>query len=121
MILAQAGGPAGASSTGTGPTGGVPSPQTAGEPRAPTASRGAAAGATGSAAATAPDFSMIDKNRDGQISRAEWDAHYRASGGATTGAGTTGTTAGPGSASPRTGTGSDTATTPGTSGHGKAQ
>src|SRR5688500_9152818 len=125
MILAQAGGPGGASSTGTGPTGGTPSPQTAGEPKTPTKDRGATAGATGTAA---PMFSTLDTNGDGQISRAEWDAHYRmsgaagstgASGGATpgsTGSSTTGTTAGPGSASPRTGTGSDTATTPSTSG-----
>jgi hypothetical protein len=37
------------------------------------------------------------------------------------GSSTTGATAGPGSASNRTGTGSDTATTPGTSGEGKAK
>ena len=130
LILAQAGGPAGSSATGTGPTGGVPSPRTAGEPKAPTKDRGAAAGATGSMAGSA-DFSAMDRNGDGQISRAEWDAHYRAgsssgsmgaSGGATTGASgssTTGATAGPGSASNKTGPGSDTATTPGTSGQGK--
>jgi len=126
IILAQSGGPAGASSTGTGPSGGTPSPQTAGEPKTPTKDRAATAGAT-----AAPMFSTLDTNGDGQISRAEWDAHHRAgaaSGGASTGAATgstgsstTGTTAGPGSASPRTGTGSDTATTPSTSGEGKAK
>lgn len=128
MILAQAGGPAGASSVGRGPTGGTPSPQTAGEPatqRDRAAQQGAAtAGATGMAA---PMFSTLDTNGDGQISRAEWDAHHRAgaaSGGATTGSSsssTTGTTAGPGEASNRTGTGSATATTPSTSGEGKAK
>ncbi len=129
MMLAQAGGPAGASAMGTGPTGGTPSPSTAGEPRAPMKEGSAAAGASGSAAASS-DFSTYDANGDGQISRAEWDAHFRSSGssgassGATGGAigsSTTGTTAGPGSASNRIGTGSDTATTPGTSGEGKAK
>jgi hypothetical protein len=132
FILAQSGGPAGASATGTGPTGGVPSPRTAGEPKAPTSERGATAGAS---RGMTPDFSTYDRNGDGQISRAEWNAvHGSASGrtgassGATTspsgsasGSSTTGTTAGPGSASNRTGTGSDTATTPSTSGHGKPQ
>ncbi|HEX6318389.1 MAG TPA: EF-hand domain-containing protein [Burkholderiales bacterium] len=125
IILAQAGGPAGASSTGTGSTGGTPSTQSSGEPRAPTQgaiSSSASTGATGGAAA---DFSSLDRNGDGQISRAEWDAHYRAGAGSSgmgaSGSSTTGATAGPGSASNRTGTGSDTATTPGTSGHGKAQ
>src|SRR2546428_9427554 len=101
MILAQ-GGPAGASSTGTGPSGGTPSPQTAGEPKTAT-SGGATVGATGTA--MSPSFSEVDKNNDGQISRAEWDAYFRsggaASGGTTTapapvspsGSGTTGTTA----------------------------
>lgn len=132
IILAQSGGPAGSSATGTGPTGGVPSPRTAGEPKAATGERGAAAGATGSMSGSA-DFSALDRNGDGQISRAEWDAHYRAgasssgmgaSGGATTGSSAsskTGATAGPGSASNRTGSGSATATTPSTSGQGKAQ
>jgi hypothetical protein len=134
MILAQ--GPSGASSVGTGPTGGTPSPQSAGEPKAPMAGeRGTAAGGTAASSMDrAPDFSAIDKNGDGQISRAEWDAHYRsgsAAGGATTapsGAvvspaspGKTGTTAGPGEASPRPAPSSDTATSPSTSGTGKAQ
>jgi hypothetical protein len=114
MILAQAGGPSGASATGTGPTGGTPSPRSAGEPKAPTAP-GAAVGAT----AMPPDFSALDKNNDGQISRAEWDAHFRA--GAAAGGGTTGATAGPGEASPKAGPGSATATTPSTGGTGKAQ
>lgn len=113
-ILAQAGGPSGASSVGTGPTGGTPSPQTAGEPRAPTGER----------MGERPNFSMIDKNNDGQISRSEWDAYFRSdSSGAAAGGGTgtTGTTAGPGEASPRTAPSSDTATSPSTSGTGKAQ
>lgn len=96
MILAQAGGPAGSSSSGTGPTGGVPSPRTTGEPKAST---GAAAGAS----AAAPMFSSVDANGDGQISRAEWDAHYRISGsagssGASGGASTTPSTSGEGKA-----------------------
>ena len=132
-ILAQ--GPSGASSVGSGPTGGPASPQSAGEPKAPMAGeRPRAGGAMGSTMMDrAPDFSAIDKNGDGQISRAEWDAHHRsgsaASGGATSsgsaatpsGSGKTGTTAGPGEASPRTAPGSATATQPDTSGTGKAQ
>ena len=114
MILAQSG----ASSVGTGPTGGTPSPQSAGEPKAPTdtkadmrrcealtgmerdncmrerASSGATSGATGSAAGTTGS-----------------------SAGAT---GSTGTTAGPGEASPKVGAGSDTATSSSSSGTGKA-
>lgn len=127
MILAQA---SGSSSVGTGPTGGTPSPQSAGEPKAPTAGErprsGATSGATSSGMSRSPDFSTLDKNRDGMISRAEWDAHQRsgsAAGGATTSSGTgkTGTTAGPGEASPRTAPGSASATKPDTSGTGKAQ
>jgi hypothetical protein len=121
IILAQSGGPAGASSVGRGPTGGTPSPQTAGEP-ATQRDRAAQQGAATAGATAAPMFSTVDTNGDGQISRAEWDAHHRAgaaSGGATTGSSTTGATAGPGEASNRTGTGSDTATTPSTSGTGK--
>jgi hypothetical protein len=130
IILAQSGGPAGASATGTGPTGGVPSPRTAGEPASPKA-RSATSGATGGMTGSA-DFSSLDRNGDGQISRSEWDAHYRAASGSTGASGgasagttgtssTTGATAGPGSASNRTGTGSDTATQPSTSGQGKPQ
>jgi EF hand domain-containing protein len=148
MILAQA---SGASSTGTGPTGGTASPQSAGEPKAPTAgerprsgasSSGASSSGASSSGATAgtrgrPDFSAIDKNGDGQISRAEWDAFYKdrdqnrsgAAGGATSsgsavtpsGSGKTGSTAGPGEASNRTAPGSATATKPDTSGQGKPQ
>jgi hypothetical protein len=136
MILAQAG----TSAVGNGPTGGAPSPQSAGEPKAPMAGERPAAGASSSGATAStrgrPDFSAIDKNGDGQISRAEWDAFYRdrdrgaASGGATTapsGAtaapaarGKTGTTAGPGEASPRAAPSSDTATSGSSSGTGKA-
>ncbi len=145
LILAQssssggdAGAPAsGASSTGTGPSGGVASPRTAGEPKAPTADRSSpSTGSTTSKRANrgSADFSAIDKNGDGMISRSEWDAYHRAgaaSGGATTapsgaavapaGRGKTGTTAGPGEASPRTAPSSDTATSGSTSGTGKAQ
>jgi hypothetical protein len=131
--------PSGASSTGTGPTGGVASPRSAGEPKAPMAGERPPAGASSSGATAStrgrPDFSAIDKNGDGQISRAEWDAFYRdrdrgaASGGATSsgsavtpsGSGKTGTTAGPGEASPRTAPSSDTATSGSSSGTGKAQ
>jgi hypothetical protein len=128
--------PSGASSAGTGPTGGVASPRTAGEPKAPTAERSPSTGSTTSKRASrgSADFSAIDKNGDGMISRAEWDAYHRsgaASGGATTapsGAaaapaarGKTGTTAGPGEASPRTAPSSDSATSGSTSGTGKAQ
>jgi hypothetical protein len=144
IILAQA---SGASSTGTGSTGGVPSTQSSGEPKAPMAGERPPAGATSAGASSSgattgsmrgrPDFSAIDKNGDGQISRAEWDAFYKdrdssrgaASGGATSsgsavtpsGSGKTGTTAGPGESSNRTAPGSATATKPDTSGQGKAQ
>jgi hypothetical protein len=127
LILAQA---SGSSSVGSGPTGGTPSTQSAGEPKAPMAGErprsGATSGATSSGTSRSPDFSAIDKNGDGMISRAEWDAYQRsgsAAGGATTpsGSGKTGTTAGPGESSPRTAPGSATATTPDTSGTGKAQ
>jgi hypothetical protein len=138
LILAQA---SGSSSVGSGPTGGTPSTQSAGEPKAPMAGErpGAGASSSGATASTRgrPDFSAIDKNGDGQISRAEWDAFYKdrdsgrgaASGGATSsgstvtpsGSGKTGTTAGPGEASPRTAPSSDTATSGSSSGTGKAQ
>jgi hypothetical protein len=142
LILAQASGgdagapPSGASSTGTGPTGGVASPRSAGEPKAPTADRSPSTGSTTSKRASrgSADFSAMDKNGDGMISRSEWDAYHAgaaASGGATTapsGAaaapaarGKTGTTAGPGEASPRTAPSSDTATSGSSSGTGKAQ
>jgi hypothetical protein len=133
MILAS-GGPAGASAQGSGgATGGVASPQTTGEPRlAPgpgAAERGATSGTAGATSGMAPSFEMLDANKDGQISRAEWDAHMKAdaasgssgmgaSGGATTGSSTTGAKAGAGSAAGTTGTGSATATTPDTSGQG---
>jgi hypothetical protein len=114
MVLAQAGGPAGASSVGSGPTGGSPSPQSAGEP-AKQADRPASAGAT-----TERCLSMTGDERE----KCMRDAGIGAGSGASVGAGassSTGTTAGPGEASPRTGAGSDTATTPSTSGTGKAQ
>ena len=135
MILAQ-GGPAGASSTGTGPTGGVPSPQSAGEPKAPTGA--ASAGATGSthrldtnrdgfvsheeaAAARDLNFSQYDRNNDGRLSADEIRGWRDPMGEAGSAGATTGTTAGPGEASPRTAPSSDTATSPSTSGTGKAK
>jgi hypothetical protein len=127
-ILAQ--GPSGTSSMGNSPsTGGSPSTQSAGEPKAPTAGERprAAAGSTGATSSGRPDFSAIDKNSDGNISRSEWDAFYRdrdqnrAASGGTSSSGKTGTTAGPGEASSRTAPGSATATKPDTSGQGKAQ
>lgn len=134
LILAQSSGssssagapPSGASAVGTAPTGGTASPSSAGEPKAPTAGRSSSSGSTSSRSASrgASDFSAIDTNHDGMISRSEWDAHMRsgaASGGATGAHGKTGTTAGPGEASPRTAPSSDTATSPSTSGRGKAQ
>jgi hypothetical protein len=133
MILAQSG----TSAVGNGPTGGTPSPQSAGEPKAPTADRSPSTGSPTSKRASrgSADFSAMDKNGDGMISRAEWDAYHRsgaaASGGATSapaGAATapaargkTGTTAGPGEASPQTAPSSDTATSGSSSGTGKAQ
>lgn len=123
--------PSGASSMGTSPaTGGTPSTRSAGEPKVPTAGRSSSTGSTSShhASRGKSDFSAIDTNHDGMISRSEWDAHMRsgaASGGATTAPsaarGKTGTTAGPGEASPRTGSGSDSATSSSSSGTGKAQ
>lgn len=131
--FAQAGGPAGASAVGTGPTGGKPSPHSAGRPRDFT---GDPVGA----------FQDLDRDRNGNISRTEWDDYYRsrpaagsAAAGGTSGipsAGSasrgdnpatvdrtpasepTGVTAGPGTTSERTGPGSATATQPSTSGHG---
>jgi hypothetical protein len=132
VILAQSG----TSSVGNGPTGGTPSPQSAGEPKAPMADRSPSTGSTTSKRASRgpADFSAMDKNGDGMISRAEWDAYHKsgaaASGGSTSapaGAATapaargkTGTTAGPGEASSRTAPSSDTATSGSSSGTGKA-
>jgi hypothetical protein len=132
MILAQ--GPSGTSAVGNGPTGGTPSPQSAGEPKAPMAGERSTAGGTAKHANRgAPDFSAIDKNGDGMISRSEWDAYHRsgaaASGGATASpsatttppprgkAGSSATAGDPSSRAPS----SDTATSPSTSGAGKAQ
>lgn len=117
----QAGGPAGTSAQGSGATGGVPR---TGGPGPGTASMG-----------EPQDFSRMDRDRDGHVSRMEWDDHYRDRGdaGASGGASASGerfttdrtpaslprgTTAGPGTVSPRTGPGSATATQPDTSGHG---
>jgi len=111
MILAQGAGapPSGASSVGTGPTGGTASPQSAGEPKAPTADSKRCEPMTGA-----------ERDKCMREARASGGA---AAGGATSSSGTgkTGTTAGPGEASPKTGTGSATATKPDTSGTGKAQ
>ena len=128
MILAQAGGPAGASQQGTGPTGGVPSPRTAGEPKA-------AAGEISSTAtrdeARCKDLTGMERDKcmsdnrastggDTATSGAVTSGGAAASGGAT-GSSQTGTTAGPGEASNRTAPSSDTATSPSTSGQGKAK
>jgi hypothetical protein len=142
MILAQ--GPSGTSAVGNGPTGGTPSPQSAGEPRAPMAGERSTAGGTASDHSTTggtakhsrrgkPDFTAIDTNGDGMISRSEWDAYHRsgaaASGGATSAPsatttpsarGKSGNTAVPNDPSSRAPS-SDTATSPSTSGAGKAQ
>lgn len=119
MILA-AGGPSGASSTGTGMTGGTPSTQSSGEPRAPTQGAVSSSASTGASTGASGDFSSLDRNSDGQISRAEWDAHHKSSSGASTGGTTSRAPSGPGTKS-QAGTGSDTATSAGTSGKGKAQ
>src|SRR5512138_2325732 len=70
MTLAQ--GPSGTSAVGNGPTGGTPSPQSAGEPKAPTASSSTGSTSTRSsrrASRGAADFSAMDTNGDGMISR----------------------------------------------------
>src|SRR6185369_9911790 len=133
--------PSGASGMGTSPrtTGGAPSAGSTGEPKAPTADRSPSSGSTTSkrSGRGGADFSAIDKNGDGMISRDEWDAYRagRAASGGSTAApaapagataapaarGKTGTTAGPGEASPRTAPSSDTATSGSSSGTGKAQ
>jgi hypothetical protein len=72
-LIAQ-GGPSGASSMGTGPSGGAATPggpgqrPSAGEPAAPNErNTGSAAGASGAAGS----FSAIDRNGDGYVSREE--------------------------------------------------
>lgn len=115
MILAQSGGPSGASSVGRGPTGGTPSPQSAGEPAT---QRDRAAGADATSDATTRCQGMTGTARDNCMR----DANRASSGGTTTGpsgAGTTGTTAGPDSVSNKTAPSAATATTPSTSGEGK--
>ena len=145
MILAQSG----ASSTGTGMTGGTPSTggpgqlPSSGEPKAPTQDRSPSAGASGSyhrldtnrdgfisreeaAAQSGLNFTDLDKDNDGRLSSSEmrgWrdpSTTSGATGGATVAPGKTGTTAGPGEASPKAGAGSDTATSSSSSGTGKA-
>lgn len=116
MILAQSGGPSGASATGTAPTGGTPSPQSTGEPKAPAAS-GSAGGTMSSDATdrckdmtgTAREDCMRDANR----------ATTGSTAGSASGGATTGTTAGPGSVSKETAPSAATATSPDTTGHGK--
>lgn len=132
MMIAE--GPSGAGAVGTGPTGGVASPQSAGEPKAASdknadarrceamtgteretcmrdarAPSGAASGTTGSSSST--------------TGSATGGATSSPSGSAVTpgASGKTGTTAGPGESSSNTGTGSASATKPDTSGTGKAQ
>lgn len=134
ILLAD--GPSGAGAVGTGPTGGVPSPQSAGEPRASTPGS-ATAGPSGTyhsldanrdgyvsreeaGRESSLNFSELDKDGDGRLSSSEMSAWQggAASSGATGGA--SAAPSGPGTAS-RAGPGSDTATTPSTSGKGKAQ
>jgi hypothetical protein len=100
-------------------TGGTPSTQSSGEPKAAMQKSDANRAASGATGGAAPAFTTLDTNSDGQISQAEWDAHYRG-GSAATGASTSPAPSGPGTKS-QAGPGSDTATTPGTSGKGKAQ
>ena len=118
MIVAQSGGPSGVSATGTGPTGGAPTPQSAGEP-ATQKDRAAGAGATSDS--TTRCQGMIGTMRDDCMRDAN-----RASSGATgttttspSGSATTGATTGPDSASNKTAPSSATATSPDTSGQGK--
>lgn len=122
VTYGQTGGPAGASAQGTGVTGGVPR---TGGPGPARASMG-----------EPQDFTAMDRDSDGQISRTEWDDHYgsaaagasargvdeaddnRATTDRTPASEPRGTTGGTGAASSRTGPGSATATQPDTSGHG---
>lgn len=116
MILAQSG----ASSVGTGPTGGTPSPQSAGEPRAPTDSK-ADQRRCESMTGTERESCMRDARAAGTTSGSSSGTTGSATGGASSApAGSTGTTAGPGEASPKVGSGSDTATGSSSSGTGKA-
>jgi hypothetical protein len=122
IILAQAGGPSGASSVGTGPTGGTNSPQSAGEPKAAVGDRTKhCQGMTGAER----DKCMRDARSPADSSSgASSSGGASSSSGATVtpgGTGSTGTTAGPGSSSNRTAPSSDTATSPSTSGEGKAK
>jgi hypothetical protein len=125
IIVAE--GPSGASSTGTGPTGGVASPQSAGEPKAAT-DKNADTRRCEAMTGVERENCMRDARApgsaaDGTTGSATSGATTSPSGSAVTpgGSGKTGTTAGPGEASPRTAPSSDTATSPSTSGAGKAQ
>ena len=132
MILAQA---SGASSTGTGSTGGVPSTQSSGEPKAPTADNKADTKRCESMTGLERENCMRDASAPRGATSGSTGSDVgttgSAAGGATTspsgaavmpgGTGKTGTTAGPGEAAPRTAPSSDTATSPSTSGQGKAQ
>jgi hypothetical protein len=115
MILAQGGGPAGSSSVGTGPTGGTPSPGTAGEPKA-------AAGDNSKRCAGMTGMERDNCMRDDRAAR-EAAAGTSSSGtvNSSSGGATTGATAGPDSASNKTAPSSDTSTSPSTSGQGKPQ
>ena len=137
MILAQAGGPAGSSSVGTGPTGGTPSPQTAGEPKAATGARGdATVGASGTDRCVGltgmeRDNCMRDARVSGSASGSTTGSADTATGGATTapasgvvspsGSGTTGATGGSGTSTNQTAPSSATSTSPSTSGQGNAK
>jgi hypothetical protein len=131
LILA-ADGPAGASSTGTGATGGTPSARSSGEPKAPGDSK-ADSRRCENMTGTERETCLRDTPRAGATGTtgSSVGTTGSAAGGATTspsgaavtpgGSGTTGTTAGPGSAGAATAPGSASATKPDTSGTGKAQ
>jgi hypothetical protein len=119
MIRAQ--GPSGTSSVGSGPTGGTPSPQSAGEPKAPMADSKADTRRCESMTGLEREFCM----RDARAPGATTGTTGSATGGATTSSGGPVTSGASGTAgtqpSDRAAPGSATATKPDTSGTGKAQ
>ena len=114
MILAQSGGPTGAAAAGA-----------TGRYHRLDTNRDGFVSREEAAAARDLNFSTYDRNNDGRLSADEirgWRDPMGANPGeAAAGGGTTGTTAGPGEASPRTAPSSDSATSPSTSGTGKAK
>lgn len=118
MILAQASGP-------KAPMGGAAAGATTSRYHRLDTDRDGFVSREEAASAQGLTFSDYDKNSDGRLSAEEirgWRDPMGASPGeGAAGGGTTGTTAGPGEASPRTAPSSDTATSPSTSGTGKAQ